>query len=92
MKELGVTASELTLPEEAGALSNNLIKREEQAMNSIRRREVASGPFKPAAGESTGAFAIRILFDRNYHNEVTRIMGRLIFFITKLISVHPLSL
>ena len=74
MQELNFTGTEFALLEEAGNLSNNLIKTEEQAMNSIRQGQVASGPFKPAAGESTEAFAIRILFDVNYHNEVAKIM------------------
>lgn len=75
MRELNFTDAEFALLKEAGQLSNDLIKTETQAMQSIAKGEIVSGPFQPNSGESVEAFAIRILFDANYHGEVSKIMG-----------------
>lgn len=75
MKELEFSETEFALLKEAGQLSNDLIKTEEQAMNSIKQNQIASGPYFEKDDESVRGFAIRILFDANYHNEVTKIMG-----------------
>lgn len=74
MRELGFSQREFELLEQASQNSDALIATEAQAMQSISARRVVSGPFKPKADESLQAFAIRILFDANYHSEVERIM------------------
>jgi methyl-accepting chemotaxis protein len=74
MKELNFSAKEFAFLKEAGDNSNALIKTETQAMESIRQGIIVDGPFQPLPGESVHNFAIRIVFDVNYHNEVSKIM------------------
>ncbi|WP_261840783.1 methyl-accepting chemotaxis protein [Aliamphritea ceti] len=84
MKDLNFTDAEFALLKEAGQLSNDLIRTEEQAMNSIKQGIVAAGPYKANSGESIETFAIRILFDANYHREVTKIMGPVDLFFAEI--------
>ncbi|WP_420589240.1 methyl-accepting chemotaxis protein [Bacterioplanoides sp.] len=74
MKELGFTDAEFALLNEASNNSDALIATESQAMAIIEKNQIVNGPFQPQAGESLNAFALRILFDSNYHNEVSKIM------------------
>jgi methyl-accepting chemotaxis protein len=74
MKELNFSNEEFALLKEAGDNSNALIKTETQAMESIRQGTIVDGPFQSLVGESVKDFAIRIVFDQNYHNEVSKIM------------------
>jgi len=74
MRELEFSESELSLLSQAGNFSNDLIKTEEQAMNSVSRKTFAAGPFKPRSNEDYRSFAIRILFNDSYNSEVSKIM------------------
>lgn len=74
MAELGFSEQELGLLAQAAQFSNDLINAETQAMESVRANTVVSGPFSPLDNEDAKAFAVRILFDQNYHNEVSKIM------------------
>ena len=74
MKELNFTSQEFALLDEAGANSAALIKTETQAMESIRDGKIVEGPFSPLAGENVQDFALRIVFNDDYHGEVTKIM------------------
>ena len=74
MVELGYSEEEFALLKEASANSNALIATETQAMTSIKEGKLADGPFKPKDGETPQEFALRIVFDDNYHGEVLKIM------------------
>ncbi|MCJ8338103.1 MAG: methyl-accepting chemotaxis protein [Pseudomonadales bacterium] len=74
MLELNFSDREFNFLEKAGKLSNDLIATETQAMETIRDGVIVDGPFKPAKGESSKTFALRILFDQNYHREIQKIM------------------
>lgn len=73
MEELNFSSNEMSLLEQASQLSNDLIKTETQAMGSIDAGSIISGPFQGKQGESVAQFAIRILFDQNYHQEISKI-------------------
>ena len=75
MRELNFSAKEFALLKHANEQSNALIKTEDQAMKTIRDGRIVTGPFTPALGESVKAFALRIVFDQNYHQEVAKIMA-----------------
>ncbi|GAB3039435.1 methyl-accepting chemotaxis protein [Bowmanella dokdonensis] len=75
MQELNFSAEELALLDEAAGYSNALIETETQAMESVRQDRVVAGPFAPLPGESVQSFALRILFDDQYHQEVDKIMA-----------------
>ncbi|WP_340679519.1 methyl-accepting chemotaxis protein [Paraglaciecola sp.] len=75
MVELQFSAKELDLMAQAAKNSKNLINTETQAMESVRQNKMVTGPFTPKQGETVNDFALRILFDDNYHNEVTEIMA-----------------
>lgn len=74
MRELGFSEQELSLLQQASQNSQALIATESQAMTTVRQQQLADGPFAPQSGESLQQFASRILFDQNYHNEVSQIM------------------
>jgi len=74
MLELRFSEKEFGFLQQAGQLSNDLIATETQAMETIRDGVIVDGPFKPSQGESSTAFALRILFDQNYHREIQKIM------------------
>lgn len=74
MQELGFSERELALLKEASNNSDSLIATESQAMSIVSEGRLVSGPFEPKAGEPINTFALRILFDSNYHREVTKIM------------------
>lgn len=74
MQELGFSEKEFSLLQQASNNSDALIATESQAMAIIEKGRLVSGPFQPQTGESLNAFALRILFDSNYHNEVNKIM------------------
>ena len=74
MKELNFSQEEFDLLSKASAASNDLINTETQAMETIRQGKIVAGPFVMQANESEPEFALRILFDKNYHSEVIKIM------------------
>lgn len=74
MRELNFSASEFELLSEASKNSNALIATEDQAMKSIQQGVVVAGPHQALPGESVQDFALRIVFDQKYHNEVVNIM------------------
>ncbi|MFT5170205.1 MAG: methyl-accepting chemotaxis protein [Candidatus Omnitrophota bacterium] len=84
MSELGFSTKEFALLKEAENNSNTLIKTETQAMQSIKQRRIIEGPFQSLPGETYQQFALRIVFDNVYHNEVTKIMTPVNNFFTEL--------
>jgi methyl-accepting chemotaxis protein len=74
MIELGYSEKEFAYLKEASANSNALINTETQAMTSIKEGKIVDGPFQSKAGETPQEFALRIVFDENYHGEVVKIM------------------
>ncbi|WP_299768392.1 methyl-accepting chemotaxis protein [uncultured Pseudoteredinibacter sp.] len=84
MRSLGFSNEELNLLAKAGQLSNDLIATETQAMDSISKDFVVDGPYQAFEEESVKAFASRILFDDNYHQEVSKIMAPVSRFFTTL--------
>lgn len=74
MRELHFSSAEFALLDKASANSNALINTEDQAMKSIQTGKIVSGPFQALPGESVKEFALRIVFDQGYHNEVNNIM------------------
>jgi len=74
MKELGFSKKEFALLKEASANSNSLIATEDQAMKTIKQGKVIDGPLKPNSNETPQQFALRIVFDERYHEEVSKIM------------------
>ncbi len=75
MEELGFSEAEFGLLKEARNNSDGLIATETQAMESITKGKFVEGPWSMREGESSSEFALRILFDQNYHNAVTSIMN-----------------
>lgn len=73
-KELGCTKDELALLTAATKLSDVLALREAQAMETIKQKKYVSGPAAIFDGERYDDFAVRILHDEEYHNQVTKIM------------------
>lgn len=73
MKNLGFTPEELGLLETSISYSNQLVKTETQAIESIQQGRFVDGPFKPLPGESVKQFALRILYDDNYFSELEKI-------------------
>ena len=74
MIELGYSKQEFAYLKEASANSNALIATETQAMTSVKEGKIVDGPFQPKPGETPKEFALRIVFDDNYHGEVVKIM------------------
>lgn len=74
MAELDFSAREFTLLNEASNNSDALIATEDQAMRSIRQGRIVEGPHQALPSESVKDFAVRIVFDQTYHDEVTGIM------------------
>ena len=74
MKELGFSAQEFKLLKEASANSDGLIATEDQAMKTIKLGRFVDGPQKPNPNETPQQFALRIVFDEQYHGEVSKIM------------------
>ena len=74
MKELNFTPSEFAFLQQAAQNSNDLIATEDQAMRTIDAGEFADGPKTMLEGESPQEFALRIMFDQDYHNDVISIM------------------
>lgn len=75
MRELGFTPREFGLLEEASNNSDALIATETQAMSIVEQGRWVDGPYTKMAQEPLDDFALRILFDGNYHREVERIMS-----------------
>ncbi len=75
MQELGFSKQEFAFLTQASNNSNSLIATEDQAMKTIKFNKIAEGPYKAKPGETPKEFALRIVFDSNYHNEVKKIMS-----------------
>jgi len=75
MEELGFSKKEFALLEKARANSDGLIATETQAMKVVASGSFAEGPWKVKEGEQLRDFAVRILFDENYHAAVQSIMA-----------------
>ncbi len=75
MKELGFSEKEFALLREASANSADLIALEDQAMKTIKEAEIVDGVAQARQGETPGQFALRIVFDDQYHTEVEKIMA-----------------
>ena len=84
MSELNFSSDEFLLLKQASDNSNALIATEEQAMRSIQNNEFSQGPHQPLLGETINAFALRIVFDNGYHNEVANIMSPVNAFFAEL--------
>ncbi|MDR2550945.1 MAG: methyl-accepting chemotaxis protein [Desulfobulbus sp.] len=84
MEELGFSQKELSLLEKARANSDGLIATEAQAMKVVAAGAFAEGPWKMKEGEQPREFAVRILFDENYHAAVDSIMKPVNDFFTEL--------
>jgi len=74
MKELEFSPQEFSLLKKASDNSNALIATEDQAMRSVQANEFIAGPHQPTANETIREFALRIVFNGQYHTEVTNIM------------------
>ncbi len=74
LKELGCTKTELDLLEKSSVLSEQLISIEQQAMETIRKKEYVLGSCDMREDENYFRFANRIVNDQNYNAEVTKIM------------------
>lgn len=79
MQAAGFTTEEFAKLKESEDLSNNLVKTETIAMNAIKgiyegQEGSVSKRETPEGIESNEAFAIRIMFDDNYHAEKAKIM------------------
>lgn len=74
MHELHFSGQEFSLLKQAGEKSNALIETETQAMESIKQGRIVDGPFSALPGETAQSFALRIVFNDDYHHEVTKIM------------------
>ncbi|XPF95901.1 methyl-accepting chemotaxis protein [Colwellia sp. RE-S-Sl-9] len=75
MKELNFSRAEFALLDEASKNSNGLIETETQAMESIKAGKIVTGPFKALPNETVNDFALRIVFNKAYHQEVNNIMA-----------------
>ncbi|WDE11378.1 methyl-accepting chemotaxis protein [Thalassomonas haliotis] len=84
MKELNFSEQEFEFLALANKNSNALIATETQAMESIKSGFVVDGPFKALPGEDVKTFALRIVFDNAYHNEVAKIFAPVGRFFTAL--------
>ncbi|MGI2111109.1 methyl-accepting chemotaxis protein [Shewanella frigidimarina] len=74
MNELNFSKAELTLLSEATKNSNALVATETQAMESIKQNKIIQGPFQALPNETVNEFALRIVFNSAYHDEIDRIM------------------
>jgi methyl-accepting chemotaxis protein len=74
MKELNFSAQEFDYLKEASDASNGLINTETQAMETIKQNKFVKGPFQIGNEETLNVFALKLVFDTNYHNEVNKIM------------------
>jgi len=74
MRELNYSSQEFAFLKEASNKSNALISTETQAMMSIQSGNFIDGPHQPNTGESVKDFALRIVFNTAYHDEVVSIM------------------
>ena len=84
MKRIGFTDAEFAMLDEISNMSNDLINLEDQAMKSVKAGAFVEGPENMLAGEDIQTFAVRILYDDNYHGEVYKIWGTVEEFVTIL--------
>jgi len=84
MKKIGFTETEFNMLDEISNMSNDLISLEDQAMQSVEAGEFIDGPASMLEGEDIKTFAVRILYDETYHNEVYQIWGTVEDFVTIL--------
>jgi methyl-accepting chemotaxis protein len=74
MKDLGFTAEEFQKLSEAQRNSDKLVNTETIAMNAIKGQLDPKESLKPKFGETNREFAIRIMHDKDYHQEKKKIM------------------
>lgn len=74
MTELKFSPAEFSLLKQANDNSNALIATEDQAMRSIRANEFVPGPHQLGERETIKEFALRLVFNDQYHHEVQNIM------------------
>jgi methyl-accepting chemotaxis protein len=84
MKRIGFTDREFAMLDEISNMSNDLISLEDQAMQSVEAGAFIEGPAAMREGENIQSFAVRILYDDNYHTEVYKIWGTVEEFVTIL--------
>ncbi|MGL1902496.1 MAG: methyl-accepting chemotaxis protein [Fibrobacterales bacterium] len=84
MIELGFSKKEFALLDQASKASQGLIATETQAMTIIEDGMFVEGPFALNENETPKQFAMRIVFDANYHGEVESIMKPVGEFFTAL--------
>ncbi|PKG37038.1 methyl-accepting chemotaxis protein [Psychromonas sp. Urea-02u-13] len=84
MKSLNFSEKEFEYLKVASAASQGLIATETQAMETIKQGKYVDGPFKMDADQALTAFALKLVFDNNYHNEVGKIMSPVGKFFTAL--------
>jgi len=75
MKELEFSSDEFLLLKQASDNSNALIATEDQAMRSVQTNTFIEGPYQANNGETVKEFALRIVFNEQYHAEVKNIMA-----------------
>jgi len=84
MRRIGFTDREFAILDEISNMSNDLISIEDQAMQSVDAGKFIEGPATMLLGEDVDSFAVRILYDDTYHNEVYKIWGTVESFVTIL--------
>lgn len=70
MAEIGFTDEEFAMLNRITNMSNDLVELEDQSMETVRTGEVQPGPGSIEADESPQDFAVRILYDEAYSQEV----------------------
>ena len=82
--ELECERDEIALLDEAAQMSVDMTKLETQSMDSRGKNAYVEGPTEMRPGESVEAFAIRIVHDARYQNDVKEILQKLDEFFIKL--------
>lgn len=92
MRELEFSEEELGYLAQATQLSNQLVALEVQAMTSVSKSRIEPGAISPKPSEDYKQFALRILYDDNYHGELTKIAQPISTFLTSLIERKQVEL
>lgn len=83
-EDLGFTEEEFALITKAENNSNELVKTEEVAMKAVKGIPTLFYERNKREGESLDDFAVRIMFDKNYHEFKAKIMGPINKFLEKV--------
>lgn len=84
MRDVGFSDEEFNMLDNIANMSNNLIKLETQAMESVKQGKIVDGPARAYKNEWLTDFAVRILYNDTYHTEVYKIWGTVGDFVTQL--------